>query len=519
MLKNKEMLKKLSFLFILTCYSVIILSQTDPNGYNIFYYTSGTKASEGTLREGKPDGYWKTYYPDGKMKSEGNRRNYMLDSAWVFYAATGDTNEVINYFNDKKSGYSYKYAKIDTLGKKINYLKSKELYLNDIKQGQAFYFFYNGRVYQEINYKDGTKHGIAKEYTEDGVLIEIIDYKYNNIARHESFNRYDKDGKKNGTWKEFYLDGTLKIESIYKNGVLNGYYKEFDNTGLLIKMIKYLNGEIIEEITEQTQQTEPQAVVKVEKYDNGAIKNTGGFINEIPIGVHKEFAEDGKVLKTDTYNDLGIKISEGIIEEDGKKQGNWTYLYQTGEKLSIGNYKNNLKEGEWTFYAKNGNISQKGSYINDKPHGQWKWYYENGKLLRDENYTKGILNGAFVELSETGDTLVTGNYYNGQEDGIWKYKIGDQYWTGKYAFGAEAEEWNYFYHPEMKLKVTCSYVQGERHGIYKEFYLDGTLKEQGEYLMGKKQKDWKYYEEDGMLRMTITYSLDEIIKVDGLVID
>ena len=40
-------------------------NETDPNGYNKFYYKNGQISSEGYMVNGKPNGYWKNYYPDG----------------------------------------------------------------------------------------------------------------------------------------------------------------------------------------------------------------------------------------------------------------------------------------------------------------------------------------------------------------------------------------------------------------------------------------------------------------------
>jgi len=500
---------------ILFCYS----QEVNQNGYNIFYYTAGTKASEGTLKDGKPEGYWKTYHPDGKLKSEGNRKNFMLDSVWIFYNQKGDTSEVINYLNNKKSGYYYKYISLDTNGVHKNIVKSKELYLNDIQQGKSFYYYKSAKLYQEINFKEGAMHGLAKEYSEDGLLIETYDYRYNSIVNREVMNRYDKEGKKHGVWKEFYANGNLKSEAIYEHGVLNGYYKEFDETNLMTKMERYEKGVLIVDNKVDGQENVPKVEVKTELFDDGKIKKSGGFINNLPVGVHREFSEDGKVVSSQSYNDFGVKLSEGIIDSIGLKQGAWKYLYETGETLSEGNYIKDVKNGEWKYYFKNGTITQKGIYANGKPQGTWTWYFENGSILQQENYTKGTLDGMFTEFSEKGDTIVNGMYYGGERDGDWFFKIGDQYWTGKYSFGLEDGLWNYYYYPEMKLKSICRYVQGQQHDTFKYYYLNGRIKEEGNYVMGKKQNDWKYYDENGILLMTVTYNMDEMTKIDGLIIE
>ena len=74
---------------LLLLFPAVLIAQpqqnTNPNGYNKFYYDNGKISSEGPMRDGKPDGYWKTYSLNGVLKSEGNRKNFQLDSVWKFY--------------------------------------------------------------------------------------------------------------------------------------------------------------------------------------------------------------------------------------------------------------------------------------------------------------------------------------------------------------------------------------------------------------------------------------------------
>ena len=98
---------------------------------------------------GKPDGYWITYYVNGKRKSEGNRKNFIVDSLWTFYAENGDTTETIYYLQGKRNGlYTKYYTRLDS---GVNSIKSKELYVNDQKQGFSFYYYPSGQL-QSYNF-------------------------------------------------------------------------------------------------------------------------------------------------------------------------------------------------------------------------------------------------------------------------------------------------------------------------------------------------------------------------------
>jgi antitoxin component YwqK of YwqJK toxin-antitoxin module len=51
-------------------------------------------------------------------------------------------------------------------------------------------------------------------------------------------------------WQEFYAGFRLKKESYYENGLLDGYYKEYDPQGKLVLTLLYRDGKLIETVTE-----------------------------------------------------------------------------------------------------------------------------------------------------------------------------------------------------------------------------------------------------------------------------
>ena len=138
-----------SILIVFLCFNLGLFGQKDQlqNGYVKFFYPNGRISSEGTMVNGKPDKYWKTYYVNGVIKSEGNRKNLLLDSVWLFYNELGDTTEKINYVLSKKSGYYYKYVTVEEKNStRRNVLFSKELYVNDKKEGSGSYYYSNGSL-------------------------------------------------------------------------------------------------------------------------------------------------------------------------------------------------------------------------------------------------------------------------------------------------------------------------------------------------------------------------------------
>ena len=179
------------------------------DGYQVFKYPNGTISSEGLIKNGKPEGFWKSYYVTGIKKSEGKRTNFLLDSIWVFFDQAGDTTEKINYLLGKKNGYYYKYKKDPSEGL---YVWSKELYAGDRKEGTAYFYFPDGKIQQTITYNAGKKEGLSKEYDKNGNIITLLEYNNDFLVSRERINRTDTKGLKQGEWKDFYPDGSIKTE-------------------------------------------------------------------------------------------------------------------------------------------------------------------------------------------------------------------------------------------------------------------------------------------------------------------
>ncbi len=489
--------------------------EVNPNGYNVFYYPNGFKLSEGNFKDGKPDGYWITYYVNGNKKSEGNRKNFLLDSAWIFYSENGDTTEIINYKENQKNGFYFKFEKSDD---GVNYLASKELYIDDLKQGFSYYYYPSHKLHYQIKYENNNKHGSANEYSEDGTLIAIEEYRYNNLVSRKAVNRKDNEGQKTGTWVEVFDNGKIKSEINFVSGMPNGNYKEYSPTGKVLKIEQFENGKVVNSFDKIKYDTLQSANIKVDKeyYPNGNIKSIKNYKDSIPFGNHLFYDKDGKIEKAISYNEYGIKSGEGLFDDKMNKQGKWIFFYDDGNIKAEGEYVDDKRENQWIFYYQNGVIYQKGNYKNGLPEGLWQLFYENSNLWRSEKYLFGIRNGMMYELSPAGDTIVKGKYEEGDETGEWYYKIGDEYSIGNYFFGQKTGEWKTYYYPQMRIKSVIEYSEGKMNGKYVLYYPNKKLQTQGKYKSNEKDSKWTYFYEDGTLNYTVLYSYGEILKVNDI---
>lgn len=480
-----------------------------------YYYESGNVSSEGYLRDYKPDGYWKNFFEDGTLKSEGNRKNFELDSLWKFYYSDGSIQSEIYFRNDKKNGYQLNYEfYYDKDSIKRYFLASKELYFNGLREGTSYYYDISGNLQFAINYKNDKRHGDAKEYDKNGTVITLMTYYNGYLIDNIKINRTDDQGRKQGRWIEFYENGNKKRELNYLNDKLHGFYREYDLGGKIILEQRYINGDLFVPKTED--EVKLKAEIKKAFYPNGKIQYEGAFIDSIPVGIHKEFDENGKIVKVKEYTSDGLLKGEGMYDVNGLRTGEWKLYDPFYEYFyAVGSYEKGLKTGKWTFFYPGNNVEMEGYYEQEKPEKEWIWYYPDGKIRREEVYFLGKREGRYVEYDIEGSVIIKGEYFDGDRTGEWYINVGDIIEKGKYVNGEKDGEWKHYYNYNERLRFIGSFKNGEPDGLHKWFYPNGNVELYGSYRMGKKIKDWKKFNEDGSLYMTFTYRNDVLIKIDG----
>jgi len=473
-----------------------------------YYHTNGSVSSEGGIIDGKPEGYWRSYYENGKIKSEGNRKNFELDSLWKFYNEAGKLVLEITYFHGKKNGIKSSY-----LDKEI----IRENFKNDIKEGYTRYYYPDGKIKQDIPFIHGQEQGFGKEYGVDGTIITLTEYKRGFIIDRLRINRKDENGRKQGGWYLFYPGGAIQTEGFYKDDKKNGYFKEYTENGDLLKVSKYIDDVL---------QTEAQEIQKLDirrsYYPNGKVRVTAMFRNEVQEGLQQIYDSTGKIEKSQIFQN-GKVIGEGIIKEDGKEDGPWKDFYPDGKLKSAGNYTDGKKTGDWKYHHSNGIIEQSGRYnIQGKPDGLWRWYYDSGQLFKEEIYRNGLKDGLMVAYDETGVVIEEGEYYNGNEDGPWMERIGDTFIKGIYREGLRNGIWSYYYldYDGVKWDSLCffkgNFIEDIPDGKHVYYWENGKIRDEGRYIMGKREGDWFKYNFDGTLFIIITYKDGIEIRYDGI---
>ena len=493
-------------LSVLVYYPAVAQQRQDSvkaDGFMVFYYPGGQKSSEGTMKSGKPDGYWKTYYENGQLKSEGFRKNFELDSTWKFYDDSARLMVTIRYKSGRKNGMKTTYHAGETVA---------ENFVDDVKQGNTLYYYADGKLRMTVPFVNGLEQGISKEFASDGTVITFMEYKKGFMISRERINRRDKDGLKQGRWKYFYDNGQVKLDGVYKDDLKNGYFKDYDLNGQLLTVRKYVNDVEDKEAPELASLS-----VKTDYYPTGAVKTVASYNGDVPEGVRREYTLDGKIVAGYIFH-KGKMTGEGIVDEEGIKDGPWKEYYEEGGLRSVGMYDKGNPVGEWKYYYENGRIEQQGKYNKKgKLDGIWKWYFEDGSLKREQAFIAGQEDGEYIEYDESGKTLVKGQYVEGLEEGEWTYDFGQYKETGSYAAGVRTGTWKSYY-SDGTLRFEGSFIDDNMNGRVSWYWPNGKMRESGSYLNGNRQGDWTSFNEDGSPTIVISYQSDVEKRYDGVVI-
>jgi antitoxin component YwqK of YwqJK toxin-antitoxin module len=498
----------LAIIFSLCGLTLYSQDTASADGYRIYHYPGGKISSEGTMKGGKPDGYWKSYFENGKLKSEGNRKNFELDSCWKFYNESGTLVLEVNYRNGKKNGIKTTYLEKEMI---------RENFKNDIKEGFTRYYYPEGTVKSEVPFVHGQEQGLGREFAPDGTVITLTEYKRGFIVERTRINRRDRNNLKQGRWFYFYDSGGIKSEGTFRDDKKNGYFKDYTESGDLIRVQKYID-DVLQKEAEEIQKLD----VKNDYYASGKIKSTSMFRNGIQEGIMREFNEAGEIERAFLYKN-GAVIGEGLIKEDGNRDGPWRDYYPDGKIRSEGKYDNGKQVGEWRYYFENGKTEQSGKFNKSgKTDGTWKWYYDNGQLRREENFRAGVKDGMSTEFDENGNTILEGEYVNGSEEGPWFELTGDVCIRGNYRDGLRNGPWSYAYIQrngtvaDTLLFFRGSFIEDNPDGRHTYYWDNGKIKDEGLYVMGKKEGDWLKYNYDGTLFMIVSFRDGVEVKYDGV---
>ena len=204
------------------------------------------------------------------------------------------------------------------------------------------------------------------------------------------------------------------------------------------------------------------------KHDNGVISSEGIMRNGLPDGYWK------------SYNKKGILISEGN-RKDFLLDSLWKFYNDEGKLTMSVNFLKGKKEGKKLTFLSEETIEE--YFKNDKKIGIEKHFDSTGKLIKEIPFENGLEEGIAKEYNEDGIIILLTEYKNG-------YIIKREFINRVDGFG-------------------------KKQGVWKTFYANGFMKTEGNYVNGRKHGFFKEYNEEGNLLKIEKYENDQLI-VDAL---
>lgn len=199
------------------------------------------------------------------------------------------------------------------------------------------------------------EHRIIDGYRSEFILAEFSNGMYNGKFQYFKNNKLKeegtyKDGRKDGVYKEYQYDGkTLKKETAYANGKLNGVMRSFFTNGSIEKEKEYKMSE--EDGFERTYDFETGKKKTERNYKAGKqhgvqliyySSNVGDFVESSTyddgkcVGDYSEIFSDGTIKKLGQYNANGKKDGEWLIRDSFSKKDNDNFsgrriIYNNGD--------------------------------------------------------------------------------------------------------------------------------------------------------------------------------------------
>ena len=199
--------------------------------------------------------------------------------------------------------------------------------LNGKRHGTFIEYFINGQIELECNYINGELDGIYKSYFINGQIETDCNY---------------INGKKHGENKEYYVNGALKLQTQYKEGIQYGETKSFYNNGNIYREVNFVNGEYEGEIKEYFKNGNLKFIKNEAKYTFfDEVQKHILFDGNLSLvdGVWNSYRNDGTIEYQLSFEDKKGKSLKIIFTKSGEFYSKKYYDYKFFKGIHV-NYSN-----------------------------------------------------------------------------------------------------------------------------------------------------------------------------------
>lgn len=171
----------------------------------------------------KRHGIWKKNYKSGKIRYQGQFNHGKEIGTFKFYSRVSSEHPVIiKEFNKTDNTAKVSFYTVDGIKESTGFMQGKN------RIGKWIYYHKGGKTIMQVeNYVNGLLHGSYKTFYPNGKLTIETTY---------------KNGKLDGVYKKYSIKNKLIELLTYKNGILNGPAELYDrNTGLIYEKGNYVD--------------------------------------------------------------------------------------------------------------------------------------------------------------------------------------------------------------------------------------------------------------------------------------
>jgi antitoxin component YwqK of YwqJK toxin-antitoxin module len=209
---------------------------------------------------------------------------------------------------------------------------------------------------------------------------------------------------------------------------------------------------------------------------------------------------DGKMIQTNYYYKDQNLYGVGLYEADTPK-GAWKFYTSNGQLDVVGHFDDQgVRQGKWRWYNTLGGVKEEGDYDKGSLNGTYLEFYPNGKKQLESHYKDGQLDGAYEKYTAEGALIERKNYVGGLLDGKYEtfYPTGTDYPEYIYAYVRDSIHGPVVqYYENGKVMFQVDFEMGQRRGIEKHFYPDGSPQRAYTYQNGQLNGPLVFYYQNG----------------------
>lgn len=150
--------------------------------------------------DGLKQGLWKKKYPNGVIRYKGTFKDNIPTGIFLYYYSTSELRVEKEFFQKEKAAAHFFY--------KNGELKASGLYINQQKDSTWNYYNHDSVLILSEQYRGGKLNGKSITYYDDGSKV----YEVKNFL----------NGIEHGEWKQYYINGNIKMSSNFDSGKREG---------------------------------------------------------------------------------------------------------------------------------------------------------------------------------------------------------------------------------------------------------------------------------------------------------